>query len=548
LLLLTAYASFLLFCFYARARLCILLLSLCLGFVYRLYARRRTDTTTQQQHHLQDRDICVPTAIPSAAAVALLPPSILIYTVDAMAATPFPSVHPLGSPYARTLPPTNLPELDAMPSAVYLDAAIGRLSEALDRRDALAANTEQLALLSAVESDLFGRGSPRPERQTLLVAAARFWGGLAQLAGSRRVVPLMTPPAAADWLAGPAAWPPTAGALARFLSRYHEQRDVVAFGAFVHLDTLPGMARSIDSHDRGNDRHARGQTTAATTTNPNGQHLPIELQRVDALLGWLAVDLDARLCRLSRSPPPSSSTSSSSSIAQPYAPASTPHSLWRACDQALGRIFYLLTDEPTCSPRASACVDYGARSTTSTVAPLPSVAPHAPWSGASLGIAFVGLTGAPGGPDIIEVPFVRLPAALRRVLVSVGAAALPIHRVRVPAGAMLYSIERGHAVWASSRLREAIEAHTRPAERRRVSPLLLDAASTIYQVIGLAIEAADLSDACLRRVRPSAGRALMPPFWEAARLFGVAVDSLVSATPIEAATVAATAAHAALGF
>lgn len=400
----------------------------------------------------------------------------------------------------------------------YVDAAMDRLVKALDRRDAFAADIDQLALLSVVEGDLFGRGRARPHRGALVVVAARFWSGIAALAGFGRAIALMSPEAGAHWTAGPAAWPPTPSSLARFLSERHALVRTPPSGP---AGARPGRA-SVDL--------CAGTPAPPPDTPAGAAH--IEVRRIDALLGWLAADLDARLRSAARPLP---------TIAdRAYAPADA-HILWRAHDIALSRALYVLVDEATVTPRASSYVVWAVPSGAATILALPDVAPDGPWSGAPLAAAFAGLTGAEGS-GAPAVAFVDLPVGLRMAAMATGAAALPMRAVRVPPGAMQRAIERGRAVWAVLDLRAAIDARKRRQntqsieadDERAPGADVIEAATVVRETLAAAIDD-DAVCGAAGRLGPKAIHALGAPFWDAARLLGVDFGGLVNMAAMEAA-------------
>ncbi|BCU03983.1 hypothetical protein [Pandoravirus japonicus] len=410
--------------------------------------------------------------------------------------------------------PTALPDLDAMSMGTYVDAAMARLVRALDCRDGLTADVEQLALLSVVEGDFFGRRCPRPPRDALLLVAARFWTGLSALAGSGRAASLMPPEVAAHWTAGPAAWPSTPSSLARFLS---------------DLPAAPVCARSGPA----------GAATGAVSATPSMRAAPAEVQRVDDLLGWLAADLEARLPRVAHAPVARCAA---------YAPAAA-HVLWRAHDAALGRTLYVLADDATLTPRASSCVPWSATPSCAEVATaVPGVAPHSPWSGAPLAMAFSGLTGT-GGPGASRVAFIDLGANLRRAITTMGAAGLPMRVVHVPAGSMHRAIARGRAVWTALDLRAIADGCRRryaPDDRRAPMAAAVSAADVITETAAVATDDDAACDAA-GRPGPRAGCVLTRPFWEAARVFGVEPDAVADLAAIEAVSAVAAAARDAFG-
>ncbi|AJF97720.1 hypothetical protein TW95_gp0986 [Pandoravirus inopinatum] len=413
--------------------------------------------------------------------------------------------------------PTALPDLDAMSMPAYVDAAMGRLVEALDRRDAFAADVHQLALLGIVEGDLFGRGHPRPARDALLVAAARFWGGLAALAGSGRATSLMSRGTATHWFAGPAAWPSTPSSLARFLSERHALV-TQAPACFISATTETDQRRPA----------LRPLVGMPPTVGPPTRTAPEEVQRVDALLGWLAADLDAR----SRYAAPVSRPRHNAA----YAPTDA-HVLWRAHDAALGRTLYVLVDEATSTPRASSCITWTTTASvcTTTARPVPDVAPSSPWSGTPLAMAFAGLTGADGS-GAPRVPFIDLAANLRQAIMAMGAAGLPMRIVRVPPDAMQRAIARGRAVWTALDLRTIIDACRRlpsPAADSEHYASTIAAAAVIRETLAVAIDDDAACDAA-GRPGPRAACVLGRPFWDAARMFGVEPNPLIDLTAVDA--------------
>ncbi|QBZ81189.1 hypothetical protein pclt_cds_596 [Pandoravirus celtis] len=428
--------------------------------------------------------------------------------------------------------PTALPNLDAMSMPAYVGAAMGRLVEALDRRDVFAANVHQLALLGIVEGDLFGRGRPRPSRDALLVAAARFWGGLAALAGSGRATSLMSREMATHWFAGPAAWPSTPSSLARFLSERH---------ALVTQPPPWFAGATTETHQQ---RPAlRPLVGAPSSAGPSANAAPEEVQRVDALLGWLAADLDARLRYAAPASRPRHNTD--------YEPTDA-HVLWRAHDAALGRTLYILVDKATSTPRASSCITWTTASMcTATARPVRDIAPSSPWSGTPLAMAFAGLTGAEAS-GASRVAFVDLEANLRRAVMAMSAAGLPMCIVHVPPNAMQRTIARGRAVWTALDLRAAIDACRRLPPRAGDSEYYVSIDSTIAAAVvireTLAV-AIDDDAACSASGRPGprAACALGRPFWDAARVFGVEPDPLADLTAVDAVGVVAGIVRDALG-
>lgn len=395
--------------------------------------------------------------------------------------------------------------------AAYVDATMARLVGALDCRDSLTADVEQLALLSVVEGDFFGRRCPRPPRDALLLVAARFWTGLAALAGSGRAASLMPPETAARWTAGPAAWPSTPSSLARFLSDRH---------------ATPVHAQS-------------GPVSTAASATPSVRAAPAEVQRVDNLLGWLAADLEARLPRVAHVP---------AARCAAYVPAAAAHILWRAHDAALGRTLYVLADEAASTPRASSCVPWSATPSRADVATaVPGVAPRSPWSGAPLAMAFSGLTGV-GGPGASRAAFIDLGANLRRAIVAMGAAGLPMRVVHVPAGSMHRAIARGRAVWTALDLRTIADgcrhrcAPDSADKRRAPLAVAVSAADVITETTAVAIDDDAACDAA-GRPGPRAGCVLTRPFWEAARVFGVEPGAVADLVAIEAVNTVAAAAR-----
>lgn len=425
---------------------------------------------------------------------------IIITMSSSTSSTALSTVTPAAAPSRVPSPPrrpTALPDLDAMSMAAYVDATMARLVGALDCRDGLIADVEQLALLSVVEGDFFGRRCARPPRDALLLVTARFWTGLSALAGSGRATSLMPPEVAAHWTAGPAAWPSTPSSLARFLS----DRPVAPV-------------------------HARSG--------------PAEVQRVDDLLAWLAADLEARLPRVARVPVARCAT---------YAPAAAAHVIWRAHDAALGRTLYVLADEATSTPRASSCVAWSATPSCAEAATaVPGVAPRSPWSGAPLAMAFSGLTGT-GGPGASRVAFVDLGANLRRAITTMGAAGLPMRVVRVPAGSMHRAVARGRAVWTALDLRAVADGCRRrcaPDDRRASMAAAVSAADVIAETTAVAVDDDAACDAA-GRPGPRAGCVLTRPFWEAARVFGVEPGAVADLVAIEAVSTVAAAARDAFG-
>lgn len=397
--------------------------------------------------------------------------------------------------------------------AAYVDAAMARLVGALDCRDGLTADVEQLALLGVVEGDFFGRRCPRPPRGALLLVAARFWTGLAALAGAGRATSLMSPEVAAHWTTGPAAWPSTPSSLARFLS------------------DRPAASAHAQS----------GPADAAASATPSVRTAPAEVQRVDDLLGWLAADLEARLPRVA--PVPIARCSN-------YVPAAAAHVLWRAHDAALGRTLYVLADEATSTPRASSCVAWSATPSCAEEAatPISGVAPRSPWSGAPLAMAFSGLTGT-GGPGAPRVAFIDLGANLRRAITTMGAAGLPMRVVRVPAGSMHRAIARGRAVWTALDLRAVTDGCRRrraPDDRRASMAVAVSAADVIAETTAVAVDDDAACDVA-GRPGPRAGCVLTRPFWEAAHVFGVEPGAVADLVAIEAVRAIAAAARDAFG-
>ncbi|AVK75001.1 hypothetical protein pqer_cds_579 [Pandoravirus quercus] len=454
-----------------------------------------------------------PSSLSSSSSLPSSPPSSLSSTLPV---TP-PAPTSMSSPRR----PTALPDLDAMTMPAYVDAAMGRLIEALDRRDAFAADVHQLALLGIVEGDLFGRGHPRPPRDALLVAAARFWGGLATLAGSGRATSLMSRETAAHWFAGPAAWPSTPSSLARFLSERH-----------ALVTRAPSCLVSTTTETDQRRPALRPLVGMPSSAVPSTRAAPEEVQRVDALLGWLAADLDARLRYAAPASRPRHNVA--------YAPTDA-HVLWRAHDTALGRTLYALVDEATSTLRASSCIAWTTVSVcTATARPVHDVAPSSPWSGTPLAMAFAGLTGADGS-GAPRVAFVDLAANLRQAIMAMGAAGLPMRSVRVPPDAMQRAIARGRAVWTALDLRTIIDTCRRlpssTADSERYASTIA-AAAIIRETLAVAIDDDAACDAA-GRPGPRAACVLGRPFWDAARVFGVEPDPLGDLAAVDAVGVVA---------
>ncbi|AGO84608.2 hypothetical protein psal_cds_677 [Pandoravirus salinus] len=436
---------------------------------------------------------------------------------------------PPSSPSPPILSESTLPNLDVMPMATYVDAAVGRLVEALDRRDAMSADVNQLALLGVIEGDLFGRGHPRPRRDALLLVASRFWAGLAALAGSGRAAALMPRESAARWLAGPGTWPSTPSSLARFLSDH------------CVATTAPPRARSscalVDAttYTGPASKHG-GQTPSPPANVSEGVRAPArlaltEVERVDDLLGWLASDLDARLRHGQRT--------GNLNRGESYAPADA-HVLWRAHDVAIGRTLYVLVDEATSIPRASSITSWTSTSArTATAAPIPGMVPSSLWSGTPLVMAFAGLTGTEGS-RAARAAFVDLPPNLRSAIMAMGAAGLPMRVVRVPPGAMERAIARGRAAWAAFDLRVAIDACRRlpPGARGHHFDAIVASAAAVSKTVALAVDDDAAHDAA-GRPGPRASWALAPSFWDATRPFGVRSNCLADLAAVDAVGVVA---------
>lgn len=404
---------------------------------------------------------------------------------------------------------THVPDMDAVPVSTYVDMAMAAVIHALDRRDALAADIDQLALLGVVERDLLGPQQTRPPRQTLLTSAARFWRGLVSLAGCGRATSLMTPDEARRWRAAMAKWPPTPLTVIRYLCDH---------------SLCPAPLDLVDLSTSRRDAMVSGPATERPDVN-----------RADAVLEWLAADLDRRL-GAGRAPDHS-----------PYDMRTAAHVIWCGRDVDRDITFFILVDESTATPRAAARMVRTAPTRMPSVTSLAGVATGGGmWSGAPLAMAFTGAVG-PGDARAVDASFVGQPARLRRAIMAAGGAALAMRVVRVAPGALARAADRGRAVWTTFEL-----AHALDDRQRRHGPdgagasAVVSAARTIRRALAGLVDRDEADEAAGRPVA-SALDALAPPFWDAACLLGVGTKALTRATAFEAATLASSAARVALG-
>lgn len=401
-----------------------------------------------------------------------------------------------------------VPDMDAVPVAAYVDMAMAVVLDALDRRDALAADIDQLALLGVVERDLLGPQRTRPSRQTLLTSAARFWRGLASLAGCGRATSLMPPDDARHWRATLARWPPTPLTVARYL---HERS---ACPPPSGLAGLPADARA-----------ALASVPFAPCPDVN---------RADAVLEWLAADLDQRL-GLGRAPEPPPS----------YDMRTAAHVIWCGRDIDRDLTLFILVDEPTATPRAAARMAMAGSTRAPSVTSLAGVGTGGGmWSGAPLAMAYTGAAG-PGDARAAEATFVDQPSRLRRAIMAAGGATLAMRVVRVAPGALARVADRGRAVWTAFQLSRALDGQYRRGTDG-AGAAAVSAARAVHRALVDLIDHDEADEAAGRPVA-SALDALAPPFWDAACLLGVGTKALMRATAFEAATLASSAAQVALG-
>ncbi|AVK75983.1 hypothetical protein pneo_cds_376 [Pandoravirus neocaledonia] len=403
----------------------------------------------------------------------------------------------------------HVPDIDSLSVDAYVDMATAVVLYALDRRDALAADLDQLALLGVIERDLLGAQHARPSRQALVASAARFWRGLASLAGGGRATSLMTPDDARHWRASLARWPPTPLTVARYLNERSPCRPP------------PGLVAPRDDERQG-------------SIMPSPLVERTDVNRADAVLEWLAVDLDRRL-GVGRTP---------DSVA--YDMRTVPHVIWCGRDAERDLTLFILVDEPTATPRAAARMVLADPGRTPSVTPLPGVgAGGGVWSGAPLAMAFTGAAG-PGDTRATEATFVGQPSRLRRAIMAAGAATYAMRVVRLAPGALARAADRGRAVWTAFELAHALDNNRRRHGAGGADAAVVSAARAIRCALAGLIDRDEADEAAGRPVA-SALDALAPPFWDAACLLGVGIKALTRATAFEAATLASSAARVALG-
>ncbi|AVK77272.1 hypothetical protein pmac_cds_584 [Pandoravirus macleodensis] len=403
---------------------------------------------------------------------------------------------------------TRVPDMDTVPVSTYVDMAMAAVIHALDQRDVLAAGIDQLALLGVVERDLLGPQRTRPSRQTLLASAARFWRGLASLAGCGRATSLMAPDEARRWRAAMAKWPPTPLTVIRYL---HDH------------SLCPPPLDLVDLSTGGGDILA----SAPTTERP-------DVNRADAVLEWLAADLDQRL-GVGRMPDH-----------LPYDMRAAAHVIWCGRDVDRDLTLFILVDEATATPWAAARMTRASPTHMPSVTSLAGVATSGGmWSGAPLAMAFTGAVG-PGDTRAVDASFVGQPARLRRAIMAAGGATLAMRVVRVAPGALARVADRGRAVWTTFELAHALDNRQRHGPDGADASAVASAARTIRRALVGLIDRDEADEAAGRPVA-SALDALAPPFWDAACLLGVGTKALTRATAFEAATLASSAARVALG-
>nr|UDO47425.1 hypothetical protein [Pandoravirus massiliensis] len=403
---------------------------------------------------------------------------------------------------------TQVPDMDKVSVGTYVDMAVAVVTHALDRRDALAADIDQLALLGVVERDLLGPHQMRPSRQVLLASASRFWRGLALLAGCGRATSLMAPDDARRWRASMAAWPPTPLTVARYL---HDH------------SACPPPLGLVDS--------SAASTRGARASGPLTERP--DVNRADAVLEWLATDLDQR-AGVGHMPDH-----------LPYDMRTTAHAIWCGYDVDRDLTLYILIDEPTATPRAAARMVHTVSARMPSVTSLPIAGTRGgTWSGPLLAMAFTGAAG-PGDARAVDTAFVGQPAPLRRAIMAAGGAPFAMRVVRVAPGALTRAADRGRAVWAAFELGHALDARQRRG-LGGADAAVATAARTIRRTIASLIDR-DEADEAAGRPMALAWDVLAPPFWDAACLLGVATKALTRATAFEAAVLASNAAQVALG-
>ncbi|HEY9249863.1 MAG TPA: hypothetical protein VIO38_12055, partial [Rariglobus sp.] len=299
------------------------------------------------------------------------------------------------------------PDIDAAPDAdAYVREAVDLLVDALDKRDALKADVDALALLATLETEHFGSGK-RPSRAALLGACSRFWRSIALLAGSGRAFKALRGirTAVVAWRSGPRMWPITPTSVTRFLDAHATVAPTVSFG----LPTL----------------------------------------RADAVVSWLASDFDARLRVLQ--------------VDAPLESPIRPYVLLSARDGTTGQGIYVLMDAHADVPIAGArFLPAAAETMTADGRPRDSVVPmqvrtdivQNEWSGPPLAMAFSGLARSP-----VTAFFVDQTQGVRSAILVAGAAGLPL-LVGAPLSprGLVRATVRGRAVWALAHLRNALDA------------------------------------------------------------------------------------------
>jgi hypothetical protein len=358
------------------------------------------------------------------------------------------------------------------------------------QRERHEADFEALALLSAVEAGLFaGRRAPAP---VLEAACARLWYGLAALAPSWPDLE-----SAIDLQSG--EWPATVECVARAL----ETRGTV---------------------DRGRVSEAVRWAMARLPSAPSARTCEAALRatlRIDSLLAWLAVEVDAR-----------ADGADASRDGEMPADASV---LVTAFDDALGDTLGVLatrgevrgTARLVLSPEGLVgTYDRGRRGLGLALAGLRL---------ADTSSAAAGAGPAPTAPMGGRVQFARLDPQVRRSLIGMGAAGLPLRCVAVTDGALERASERGTALAALRSLKALVDAHPlATAARRYGGPLTWMPGSPpptdprVALVASAAIVARTLGDALAADIKEGSGAVgsarrdrsavhAPPRFWEAAR-------------------------------